>query len=122
MATALANIQTVCITKTEKAESEAQRGKPKGTLESESRKMHRQGADLTKKNRWDTEGRGPSCSSYTSSAAMEEDGESSDTVDKRRQLTSVNDVAAQFKKVNVLLAGHLCQSCLSRDVGPESSG
>ena len=26
-----------CITKTEKAESEAQRGKPKGTLESESR-------------------------------------------------------------------------------------
>ena len=27
----------VCITKTEKAESEAQRGKPKGTLESESR-------------------------------------------------------------------------------------
>ena len=95
---------------------------PKGTLESESRKMHRQGADLTKKNRWDTEGRGPSCSSYTSSAAMEEDGESSDTVDKRRQLTSVNDVAAQFKKVNVLLAGHLCQSCLSRDVGPESSG
>ena len=53
---------------------------------------------------------------------MEEDGESSDTVDKRRQLTSVNDVAAQFKKVNVLLAGHLCQSCLSRDVGPESSG
>ena len=31
-------IQTgVCITKTEKAESEAQRGKPKGTLESESR-------------------------------------------------------------------------------------
>ena len=53
---------------------------------------------------------------------MEEDGESSDTVDKRRQLTSVNDVAAQFKKVNVLLADHLCQSCLSRDVGPESSG
>ena len=29
--------QGVCITKTEKAESEAQRGKPKGTLESESR-------------------------------------------------------------------------------------
>ena len=28
---------SVCITKTEKAESEAQRGKPKGTLESESR-------------------------------------------------------------------------------------
>ena len=27
----------VCITKTEKAESEAQRGRPKGTLESESR-------------------------------------------------------------------------------------
>ena len=27
----------VCITKTKKAESEAQRGKPKGTLESESR-------------------------------------------------------------------------------------
>ena len=27
----------VCITKTEKAESEAQRSKPKGTLESESR-------------------------------------------------------------------------------------
>ena len=26
-----------CITKTEKAESEARRGKPKGTLESESR-------------------------------------------------------------------------------------
>ena len=28
--------QGVCITKTEKAESEAQRSKPKGTLESES--------------------------------------------------------------------------------------
>ena len=28
--------QRVCITKTEKAESEAQRSKPKGTLESES--------------------------------------------------------------------------------------
>ena len=28
---------TLCITKREKAESEAQRGKPKGTLESESR-------------------------------------------------------------------------------------
>ena len=28
----------LCITKTEKTESEAQRGKPKGTLESESRK------------------------------------------------------------------------------------
>jgi hypothetical protein len=34
----------VCITKTEKAESEAQRGKPKGTLESESRKM-REGSE-----------------------------------------------------------------------------
>ena len=31
------NARPVCITKTEKAESEAQRGKPKGTLESESR-------------------------------------------------------------------------------------
>ena len=29
---------TLCITKREKAESEAQRGKPKGTLESEIRK------------------------------------------------------------------------------------
>ena len=29
----------MCITKTEEAESEAQRGKPKGTLESESRKF-----------------------------------------------------------------------------------
>ena len=31
------SLYDVCITKTEKAESEAQRGKPKGTLESESR-------------------------------------------------------------------------------------
>ena len=30
-------LQCVCITKTEKAESEAQRGKPKGALESEIR-------------------------------------------------------------------------------------
>ena len=34
---ALKAISTVCITKREKAESEAQRGKPKGTLESEIR-------------------------------------------------------------------------------------
>ena len=36
-ATPCTNSLGVCITKTEKAESEAQRGKPKGTLESESR-------------------------------------------------------------------------------------
>ena len=39
--------EAVCITKTEKAESEAQRDKPKGTLESESRNAMRGGAVLT---------------------------------------------------------------------------